>query len=926
MQRLSASVSRSTGEASEAMTRRVRQPELLRESSRGYSTAPDPEVSAAYRERLRAALQDPVLRNTPGFPIGEDDAILALSDPPYYTACPNPFLPEIMAQWTAERAALRTSLGLANDDYHRDPFAADVSEGKNDPIYNAHSYHTKVPHKAIMRYILHYTDPGDIVLDGFCGTGMTGVAAQLCGDKKTVESLGYRVDKDGHVYDGDQSIARLGARKAVLVDLSPAATFIAYNYNTPVDVTAFEQEAQHILTEVEDECGWMYETLHGDGHTVGRINYTVWSDVLRCPQCHGEMVFWDVAVDQTNGQIQNVWNCPHCSAQLCKSLRTSSAAQRVERTFVSRFDRALGSGVNQAQLMPVLINYSVGKKRYSKAPDSNDVDVLQKVADRDIPYGFPTHRMPEGDESRRNDDIGVTHVHHFFTRENLWMLAALFARLRLVAESRVRRGLQLAFTAMLPYSSRLRRFRADKKGGGPLSGTLYIASLVTPPNVLLSFQRNIGFIGAAFRHPILPTTTVTSVQSASDFGTLPEQSVDYIFVDPPFGSNLMYSELNFLWEAWLGVITNNQPEAIVNQSQRKSLLEYQAIMERCFREFYRILKSGRWLTVEFHNSQNAVWNAIQEAILRAGFMVADVRILDKQQGTFKQVVSTEAAKQDLVISAYKPQTDFEQRFLTAGGSIDAAWEFVRQHLEQLPIPQVNAQGVMAVLAERQPFLLFDRMVAFHIQRGLTVPLSAPDFYQGLRQRFLESDGMVFTPLQRAEYDKRRMQAEGVAQLALFVNDERSAIQWLQRELMTEAGGAQTYQELQPKFLRELHQARYEDMPELRTLLEENFLQDEAGRWYVPDPERQEDIERLRQKTLLREFGVYVRGRGRLRTFRSEAIRAGFSDAWKRRDYAAIVSLADRLSAQVIEEDASLLMYVNNARLRLGQTPQQAPLL
>ena len=61
-------------------------------------------------------------------------------------------------------------------------FAADVSEGKNDPIYSAHSYHTKVPHKAIMRYILHYTEPGDIVFDGFSGTGMTGVAAQMCGD------------------------------------------------------------------------------------------------------------------------------------------------------------------------------------------------------------------------------------------------------------------------------------------------------------------------------------------------------------------------------------------------------------------------------------------------------------------------------------------------------------------------------------------------------------------------------------------------------------------------------------------------------------------------------------------------------------------------------------------------------------------------
>ena len=108
-----------------------------------------------------------------------------------------------------------------------------MSEGKNDPIYNAHSYHTKVPHKAIMRYILHYTDPGDIVFDGFCGTGMTGVAAQLCGDKRAVESLGYRVDEAGVVCDGQTPISRLGARKAVLVDLSPAATFIAYNYNTP---------------------------------------------------------------------------------------------------------------------------------------------------------------------------------------------------------------------------------------------------------------------------------------------------------------------------------------------------------------------------------------------------------------------------------------------------------------------------------------------------------------------------------------------------------------------------------------------------------------------------------------------------------------------------------------------------------------------
>ena len=170
-----------------------------------------------------------------------------------------------MAQWQEQRRATRERLGLPDDaanGYHCEPFAADVSEGKGDPIYNAHSYHTKVPHKAIMRYILHYTAPGDVVLDGFCGTGMTGVAAQLCGDRRAVADLGYRVDGDGTIYEGTKPISRLGARKAALADLSPIATFIAYNYNTPVDAAAFEREATRILAEVRDELGWMYETWH----------------------------------------------------------------------------------------------------------------------------------------------------------------------------------------------------------------------------------------------------------------------------------------------------------------------------------------------------------------------------------------------------------------------------------------------------------------------------------------------------------------------------------------------------------------------------------------------------------------------------------------------------------------------------------------
>ncbi len=374
-------------------------------------------------------------------------------------------------------------------------------------------------------------------------------------------------------------------------------------------------------------------------------------------------------------------------------------------------------------------------------------------------------------------------------------------------------------------------------------------------------------------------------------------------------------------DPWHGIRTDSRPEAtpalragasIVDQAKRKTLRDYGELMRRAFAAYYRWLKPGRWMTVEFHNSHNAVWNAIQEALMAAGFVVADVRTLDKQQRSYRQVTANTATKQDLVISAYKPTAAFEQRFHSQAGSEAGAWAFADEHLRHLPLPQL-VNGRIEVLAERQAYLLFDRMVAFHIQRGLTVPLGAAEFYAGLRQRYSERDGMYFLPLQASQYDKLRLEAVEVEQLPLIVADERSAILWLRREL---AEQPLTYQDLQPRFLRELHQAGHEQLPELRAILEESFLQDEAGRWYVPDPGHAQDLERLRERALLREFRTYVEGRGRLKVFRSEAVRAGFGDAWRRRDYAVIVAVAQRLPERVVQEDADLLMYYDNALMRM----------
>jgi hypothetical protein len=240
-----------------------------------------------FLDKLREKLQDPEFRKAPGFPRGEDEDILRMSDPPYYTACPNPFLGDFI-----------TTHGKRynpKDKYHRDPFAVDTSVGKTDALYKAHGYHTKVPHLAILPSILHYTEPGDIVLDGFSGSGMTGVAAQFCGTAPT----SYRQQLEQEWKTAGYAAPQWGARRVVLNDLGPAATFISAGYNLSFDVREFERAAKKILKDVKAEVGWMYETLHTDGTTKGKINYTVWSEVFNCAECGGKVIFFEQAFDKS---------------------------------------------------------------------------------------------------------------------------------------------------------------------------------------------------------------------------------------------------------------------------------------------------------------------------------------------------------------------------------------------------------------------------------------------------------------------------------------------------------------------------------------------------------------------------------------------------------------------------------------------------
>jgi hypothetical protein len=323
------------------------------------------------------------------------------------------------------------------------------------------------------------------------------------------------------------------------------------------------------------------------------------------------------------------------------------------------------------------------------------------------------------------------------------------------------------------------------------------------------------------------------------------------------------------------------------------------------------------MSVEFHNTQASVWNLIQTAINETGFVIAQVNKLDKGSTTILADIRPGAAVQDLIISCYKP-TELLSRQKIKGDLNVIVWDFLLEHLGHLP-RHLMKEGKTIMIIERTPKILFDRVVTFYLMKGLQIPLDVRDFQEGLKQRFIERDGMFFTSEQAAEYDEKKSKAPQLIQLSLIITNESDAIEWLKDRLRKQA---QKYQDIMSDFRIATQSLRKGDtLPELQDILNESFIQEADGKWRTPDPNEAKDRESLRSKVLLKEFNGYVIAISqpkakKLKEVRVEALRAGFKNSWEQKDFKTIVTLGDMIPQNILLEDEQLLMYYDIAKDRV----------
>jgi 16S rRNA G966 N2-methylase RsmD len=522
----------------------------------------------------------------------------------------------------------------------RKPYEHGIVAGKNTYVYDAHTYHTKVPPQGIIALIEHYTRPGDVVLDPFCGSGMTGVAATELG------------------------------RRALLSDLSPAAAFIAHNLNTPIDHEKYMGAVRDVLTECRAVEKKLYSTHCRTCDQLTPMLYTVWSYGLHCNFCKKEFNLWDVARDERESvresKILAEFDCPHCRKRIKKR------------------------GLKRTQRYPVSVGYrccGAGLKECKATPDEYDLALLKKL-EKGPPRGlwYPRDRFPDGVNTRQPIAAGVTSVDKAYTPRALYAMALLWDVASKWPDAEVREKLLFTITSLYQRVTVFSEFRFW--GGSGNTANYNVPAIMNEQNVFATFERKAKTISWYFREaPKQARQVQVSTQSACSLYQLPDKSVDYIFTDPPFGANINYSEMNFLWESWLGTKTDNSEEAIVNKVQGKSYDDYQSLLRRAFQEMRRVLKDGAWLTVVFHNSSEKAWNAIQTSLDEAGFSIDGTQTFDKEHGTFKMFVSDNAVGYDLVLHCRKAKESVHYlNESTLGSGKEDARKYIARALRELPRP------------------------------------------------------------------------------------------------------------------------------------------------------------------------------------------------------------------------------------------------
>jgi hypothetical protein len=598
---------------------------------------------------------------------------------------PNPELPGFIAKHS-------TPYDAATDRYDVPAFDRDLVIDKAHPpkaIYDMHTYWSKKHWAAVREYIRHYLPAKyyprgtGLVLDCFSGSGMTGVAAMM------------------------------ESRPCVLVDASPVAAFLSHCLTHPVEPDELQDAYELVLAaeypadlqrrikslsgarvrSLEEELDWLYETKCDRCNGRATTEYVVYSEQFQCPNCAQVIALHD-CLDLRAPKKGRY--CPFCVARRngdahpdylisTRSKRFGAIPVKVVYRCLSGCHPPRGERSHQD-------DRRTRRGRFFEEYDLRKIEAIEKAS---IPHWYPERNMMDVvDPSKpwgvkwRAGTGNFKKVADLYVWRNLWALAAWRQARRTFAPEMEWLDISLSVASLTCSRMLTEQKRAITKG------TYYIPQIsrcIKPGNALdysvritTDVQRGLGFAVADQEKWLSVNDSATTV-------CLPPNSIDFCFTDPPYlNIEVQYGELNFVWEAWLGFDSkwlNN--EIAWNPIRNLTWESAEARLRTVFARVYSSLKPGRYAAICYHDTSEANWFMLQNAVLDAGFEIITVTSLDPKQKSQKQITGEKVVKSDLVLNCRKP---LPGQGLRDG---DAEAELVSRRVRQILIEILGKLGGQA---------------------------------------------------------------------------------------------------------------------------------------------------------------------------------------------------------------------------------------
>lgn len=472
------------------------------------------------------------------------------------------------------------------------------------PPYKIHKYFARRPWNVFEQMISAVSNKGELVLDPFCGGGVT-------------------------IYEG----AKIG-RKVIGIDINPLAIFIVRNMFKGSKNT---KELLYALNDCKDYLNQLYENFNS--FTYQNKSYEIsWSELtfeVECNYCG----FKNILLNEYK-VANGIYKCQNLQ---CESNHSNSIG------FQSKDTKRIG------YVYYYLVNKN-GKIKTIKRYEKEDFDLLNnhiaylkaKIEEKNII--LPKNKIPILWDRQFEDQLeqkGIKYFEDFFTLKNFLLNTLLRWRIDTYRETITQHNyelLRLIHSNVLKETNIMSFTNDTWQGGNPTTWSkhaFWIPSQFCEVPLTSVFDNSADRIIKSMKYndinlpPHLSIGSEFHIDSNQDItlinGTLnqaniPAESIDAIVTDPPYGSNVQYLELSHFWYNWnkdlYSDAFSNKDEAIANRKKfkgSKSMQDYETNLYNVFKESYRVLKSERYLTLTFNNKNVTAWLSLLISIFRSGF-------------------------------------------------------------------------------------------------------------------------------------------------------------------------------------------------------------------------------------------------------------------------------------------------------------------